>query len=150
MSDYIDRDLLLAEIEELKKSPWYNDCGENYERIVRSDAIGTVVDLCVKSAPVADVQEVKHGEWIESGYYGNSCGKPAGSNSRKVVRNMTKECNLNPCPFCGGRVHFDTLYSDFRDVVIYCGGCDMIFALDDYTAVDSDLVKAWNRRYSND
>ena len=55
MSDYIDRDLLLAEIEELKKSPWYNDCGENYERIIRSDAISIVVDLCVKSAPVADV-----------------------------------------------------------------------------------------------
>ena len=73
MSDYIDRDLLLAEIEELKKSPWYNDCGENYERIIRSDAIGTVVDLCVKSAPVADVQEVKHGEWIESGYYDIPC-----------------------------------------------------------------------------
>lgn len=51
MSDYIDRDLLLAEIEELKKSPWYNDCGENYERIVRSDAIGTVVDLCVSQLP---------------------------------------------------------------------------------------------------
>ena len=73
MSDYIDRDLLLVEIEELKKSPWYNDCGENYERIVRSDAIGTVVDLCVKSAPVADVQEGKHGEWIESGYYDIPC-----------------------------------------------------------------------------
>ena len=73
MSDYINRDLLLAEIEELKKSPWYNDCGENYERIIRSDAIGTVVDLCVKSAPVADVQEVKHGEWIESGYYDIPC-----------------------------------------------------------------------------
>lgn len=65
MSDYIDRDLLLVEIEELKKSPWYNDCGENYERIVRSNAIGTVVDLCVKSAPAADVQEIKHGEWIK-------------------------------------------------------------------------------------
>lgn len=80
MSDYIDRDLLLAEIEELKKSPWYNDCGENYERIVRSDAIGTVVDLCVKSAPVADVQEVKHGEWIkmynnpdDGNYYCSEC-----------------------------------------------------------------------------
>lgn len=68
MSDYIDRDLLLAEIEELKKSPWYNDCGENYERIIRSDAIGTVVDLCVKSAPVADVQEVKHGEHPKKTY----------------------------------------------------------------------------------
>lgn len=73
MSDYIDRDLLLAEIEELKKSPWYNDYGENYERIIRSDAIGTVVDLCVKSAPAVDVQEVKHGEWIEDSYYDIPC-----------------------------------------------------------------------------
>ena len=63
MSDYIDRDLLLAEIETLKKSPWYNGCDENYERIIRSDAIGTVVDLCVKSAPAVDVQEIKHGKW---------------------------------------------------------------------------------------
>lgn len=73
MSDYIDRDLLLAEIEELKKSPWYNDCGENYERIIRSDAIGTVVDLCVKSAPTADVVEVRYGKWVEDEYYDIPC-----------------------------------------------------------------------------
>lgn len=65
------------------------------------------------------------------------------------MEKVTTEYDLNPCPFCGGRVHFDELYSYFRDVVIYCDGCDMIFALDDCTAVDSDLVKAWNRRYSN-
>ena len=93
MSDYIDRDLLLAEIEELKKSPWYNDCGENYERIVRSDAIGTVVDLCVKSAPVADVQEVKHGEWIESGYYGNSC----------------------VCSYCGAEAQYTSTFNETFD-----------------------------------
>lgn len=58
MSDYIDRDLLLAEIKELKKSPWYNGCGENYERIIRSDAIGVVVDLCIKSAPAVDVSKI--------------------------------------------------------------------------------------------
>lgn len=73
MSDYIDRDLLLAEIKALKESPWYNDCGENYERIIRSDAIGTVVDLCIKSALAADVQEVKHGKWIEDGYCDIPC-----------------------------------------------------------------------------
>lgn len=63
MSNYIDRDLLLAEIKALKKSPWYNGCNENYERVVRNDAIGVVVDLCIKSAPAVDVQEVKHGKW---------------------------------------------------------------------------------------
>lgn len=65
MSDYIDRDLLLAEIKELKKSPWYNGCNGNYERIIRSDAIGVVVDLCIRQVPAADVQEVRHGQWID-------------------------------------------------------------------------------------
>ena len=32
MSDYIERDLLLAEIKELKKSPWYNGGYGTYER----------------------------------------------------------------------------------------------------------------------
>lgn len=58
MSDYIDRDLILTEIEEIKKSPWYNGCNGNYERIIRSEAIGVVVDLCIKQAPAADAVEV--------------------------------------------------------------------------------------------
>jgi hypothetical protein len=108
MSDYIDRDLLLAEIEELKKSPWYNDCGENYERIIRSDAIGTVVDLCVKSAPVADVQEVKHGEWIKDNdsfqpddyycvYFDYTC-----SECDKIVNDRYKLPSY--CPRCGAKM----------------------------------------------
>lgn len=93
MSDYINRDLLLAEIEELKKSPWYNDCGENYERIVRSDAIGTVVDLCVKSVPVADVQEVKHGEWIKDDYYDIPC----------------------VCSYCGAEAQYISIFKETFD-----------------------------------
>lgn len=107
MSDYIDRDLLLAEIEELKKSPWYNDCGENYERIVRSDAISTVVDLCVKSAPVADVQEAKHGEWksfhsedtLYGSYYCSACGH---EQDIGMVVSLTTEFKY--CPNCGAKM----------------------------------------------
>ena len=33
---------------------------------------------------------------------------------------------LKPCPFCGGEVRLDVAYSYFRDVVIYCDGCDMV------------------------
>ena len=53
---------------------------------------------------------------------------------------------LEPCPFCGGVVRFDKAYSYFRDSVIYCDGCDMVFTLDDCAASDDDIVRAWNRR----
>ena len=63
MSDYIDRDLLLAEIKELKKSPWYNGGYGTYERNIRREAIDIIVDLCIRPAPAADAQAVKHGKW---------------------------------------------------------------------------------------
>lgn len=61
----IDTDALLKEIGELKKSPWYNGENGNYERIVRADAIGVVVDLCIKAAPTLDYAPVRHGEWVD-------------------------------------------------------------------------------------
>lgn len=57
--------------------------------------------------------------------------------------------DLNLCPFCGGDVRFDKAYSYFRDSVIYCDGCDMVFTLDDCTASDDDIARAWNRRCRN-
>ena len=48
MSDYIERDLLLAEIKELKKSPWYNGGYGTYERNIRREAIDYIVDLCIR------------------------------------------------------------------------------------------------------
>ena len=48
--DLISRQALLDDIEELKKSPWFND--DNYFAI-RKDALSCVVDLCIKKAPSA-------------------------------------------------------------------------------------------------
>lgn len=96
MSDYIDRDLLLAEIKALKKSPWYNGCDENYDRIIRSDAIGTVVDLCIRSAPAADVQEVKHGKWKL--YYGDQ--------RMQIVCDECSACGFQPYGTCITHYHY--------------------------------------------
>ena len=55
--------------------------------------------------------------------------------------------DLKPCPFCGGEnVHLDKAYSYFRDIVIYCEDCDMVFTLDDCNTTEQEVIEAWNRR----
>lgn len=56
---------------------------------------------------------------------------------------------LKPCPFCGGGVRYDKAYSYFRDSVIYCDDCDMVFTLDDCQASDDEICETWNRRADN-
>ena len=51
-----------------------------------------------------------------------------------------------PCPFCGGYVHIDHSSSYFRYEMLYCEGCDMYFALDNFNATEADLIEAFNRR----
>ena len=46
---------------------------------------------------------------------------------------------LKLCPFCGGEVRLDVAYSYFRDTVIYCDGCDMVFTLDDCSATKEQI-----------
>lgn len=58
MSRYIDADVVLKEVEELKKSPWYNDDYGFGTKQARQDGVGVVVDLCIKQAPTADVVKV--------------------------------------------------------------------------------------------
>ena len=55
---------------------------------------------------------------------------------------------LKPCPFCGGEVRLDIAYSYFRDTVIYCDGCDMVYTLDDCDATKEQIAEAWNMRAS--
>ena len=105
MSKYIDRDLILAGIETIKKLPWYNGCNGNYESLIRREAIDIVAELCIKQAPTADVAEVKHGEWklfedcANAGVYCTVCHK-------KVYREYY--ANVKPkskyCPNCGAKM----------------------------------------------
>lgn len=56
---------------------------------------------------------------------------------------------LKPCPFCGCDVYFDEAYSYFRDSVIYCPNCDIVFTLDNLDADNDQVAEAWNRRADN-
>lgn len=64
MAEYIEREALLKEIDDLKKSPWYNDDYGHGIMQARHDGVNCVVDLCIKQAPAADVVEVIHSKWI--------------------------------------------------------------------------------------
>lgn len=54
----IDADALLHEIEELKKSPWFNDDSYPGSHAVRKEAVEIIEDLCIKDAPTVDAVEV--------------------------------------------------------------------------------------------
>ena len=96
----IDADAPLNEINELKKSPWYNGENGNYERIIRAEAIGIVTDLCVKQAPTLDYEPVRHSKWK---YYHKQ--------NRAVCMACSFERNLDAdfgaavcCPNCGAKM----------------------------------------------
>lgn len=111
MSDYIERDLLLAEIKELKKSPWYNSGYGTYERNIRREAIDIIVDLCIRPAPAVDVQEIKHGEWIKmsnnpdnGNYYCSEC-----HNCIDIAtgRETPRDRGFFYCHYCGTKMDGD-------------------------------------------
>ncbi len=74
MGDYIDRDELIKHVKDLPT--WWEDGGGVYGPPMKypeglfypEDVIASI-----ENAPAADVQEIKHGEWIESGYYDIPC-----------------------------------------------------------------------------
>lgn len=110
MSRYIDRDLTLAGIEDLKKSPWYNGCNGNYERLIRREAVDIVTELCIKQVPTADVVEVRHGKWLtwEEQFPDR---KPTKKNSLGVFCNNCHSHADNMtdyCPNCGAKMDSDT------------------------------------------
>ena len=57
VKEYIEKNALLKDIEELKKSPWYNDDYGFETKQVRHEAVSIVVDLCIKKAPVVYTEE---------------------------------------------------------------------------------------------
>ena len=93
--EYIEREALLKEVDNLKKSPWYNDDYGFGTKQARHDGVECVVDLCIKQAPAADVVEVVHGYWEEViGDIRCSVCKISQDNGHKH----------NYCPECGAKM----------------------------------------------
>lgn len=58
MGKLIEYEALLKDIDELKKSPWYNDDYGFGTKQARHDGVNCVVDLCIKQAPAVNAIEV--------------------------------------------------------------------------------------------
>lgn len=58
----INADALLHEIEELKKSPWFNDDSYPGSHAVRKEAVEIIEDLCIKDAPTVEKLEWHYNE----------------------------------------------------------------------------------------
>lgn len=98
MPRYIDKDKLINELKEdcaaLVKERWFDDYVQGY-----SSAIDDII-----AEPTADVQEVKHGHWIEQ----------AKIKKDGEVRLVHWQCSLcgcflgtntaNYCPACGAKM----------------------------------------------
>ena len=69
MKEYIDREAIMEDINDLKQSPWYNDDTGFGTKQARQDGVKCVVELIINPAPIEDVAEVRHGEWINHNTY---------------------------------------------------------------------------------
>lgn len=96
MARYINAEPILKKIAaEINKSEKYTA----YESAL-DDAY-----FYVNNAPVADVQEVKHGKWIDKGHFTLMCS----CCEEYVARNVLYGYKLDYCPKCGAKMDGDQL-----------------------------------------
>ena len=103
MPRYIDAEKVLKGIEELKESPWFNSGRDKIGTfahvlyIIRAEAVGIVARLCIEKEPTADVEEVRHGEWIKP----YSILRPFCSKCKAVCKDNE---NTKYCHECGAKM----------------------------------------------
>ena len=103
MSEYIKRE---AVIDEIESTTWYHiSCQKNLVEgaACEADALYKATDIynVIKSAPTADVVEVRRGKWIENSCY-NIC-----SVCEKYVHAWNDDGDLQEfayCPHCGAKM----------------------------------------------
>lgn len=99
--EYIEREALIAEIEENINTYWNEGSGGYY---LAEDAL----NYSIKTAPIADVEEVQHGyweEWWDDNYlsYCHKCSKCGGYPLTKE-ETMHDEVLSAYCPYCGTKM----------------------------------------------
>lgn len=86
MSNYIDRNILLEELNETQI-----EGDEYYKGLGRAKRI-------VCDQPTADAQEVKHAKWEVVGNYKVEC------TNCHHIRDIKTQCGWNFCPTCGAKI----------------------------------------------
>lgn len=99
MTRLIDADKAERDIEELRKSDWFNAPYLSKERkIGLSEAFDMIQSVCIKHAPTVDAEPVRHARLINAYPYGecSCCGELIDSRDR-----------FRYCPQCGARLDGD-------------------------------------------
>lgn len=109
MSDYINKADLYNEIARLEEmardtyldTPWDSPAHIRYQTQLyeRTDLKHLIADF-----PVADVAEVRHGEWVGLEYDGYANGNPVYNLWECSECGEEVKCKDNYCPNCGARM----------------------------------------------
>ena len=118
MAEYIERE---AAIDEIEGTTWYHiSCQQKLVEgaACEADALYKATDIynVIKSAPTADVVEVRHGKWIENqeplGWCDVDCAECSVCHESWIIDEDSSiddyECMWHYCPNCGAKMDGDT------------------------------------------
>ena len=117
MPEYIEREAVIDEIED---TTWYHiSCQKNLVEgaACETDALYKATDIynVIKSAPTADVVEVRHGEWVETqeplGWRDVDCAECSVCHESWIIDEDASiddyKCTWHYCPNCGAKMDGD-------------------------------------------
>ena len=118
MAEYIEREAMIDEIE---GTTWYHiSCQKNLVEgaACEADALYKATDIynVIKSAPTADVVEVRHGKWVETqeplGWCDVDCAECSVCHESWIIDEDSSiddyKCMWHYCPNCGAKMDGDT------------------------------------------
>ena len=112
MAEYIEREAVHRLVRSLSRYTWRNPDKSKYRVTVDVDDVQFGID----KIPIADVVEVRHGEWVEDGYNDipcvcSCCGAEAQYTSTfEETFDYDWEENLVPCGYEEHKVYIRTKY----------------------------------------